>query len=220
MVFTVPKTLTEAHLRRVLDKEESDGRFPNAEVKNAQDQGRRYFAGLHQGSEAELVAWEARQAYIGMGFLLFAAAGMGIDSTALEGVDFPKLNEILGLDEKNLTAIAAVSLGYRSPKDGNAQRPKSRLTRDELFTSLDGECWAANQCHIALGFLLLAAAGMGVDATTLGGMHFEKVDEILGLAAKGQKSVMACALGYRSSDDWNADAPKSRFPLDAVATIL
>lgn len=130
-------SLTEAHLRRVLDKEESDGRFPNAEVKNAQDQGRRYFAGLHQGSEAELVAWEARQAYIGMGFLLFAAAGMGIDSTALEGVDFPKLNEILGLDEKNLTAIAAVSLGYRSPKDGNAQRPKSRLTRDELFTSLD-----------------------------------------------------------------------------------
>ena len=43
VVFTVPKTLTEAHLRRVLDKEESDGRFPNAEVKNAQDQGRRYF---------------------------------------------------------------------------------------------------------------------------------------------------------------------------------
>lgn len=42
VVFTVPKTLTEAHLRRVLDKEESDGRFPNAEVKNAQDQGRRY----------------------------------------------------------------------------------------------------------------------------------------------------------------------------------
>ena len=83
------------------------------------------------------MAWEARQAYIGMGFLLFAAAGMGIDSTALEGVDFPKLNEILGLDEKNLTAIAAVSLGYRSPKDGNAQRPKSRLTRDELFSSLD-----------------------------------------------------------------------------------
>ena len=34
-------------------------------------------------------------------------------------------------------SIAAVSLGYRSPKDGNAQRPKSRLTRDELFTSLD-----------------------------------------------------------------------------------
>ena len=58
VVFTVPKTLTEAHLRRVLDKEESDGRFPNAEVKNAQDQGRRYFAGLHQGRLVRLTsAW-------------------------------------------------------------------------------------------------------------------------------------------------------------------
>ena len=75
--------------------------------------------------------------FMGVSKKIDTAAGMGIDSTALEGVDFPKLNEIHGLDEKNLTAIAAVSLGYRSPKDGNAQRPKSRLTRDELFTSLD-----------------------------------------------------------------------------------
>lgn len=54
VVFTVPKTLTEAHLRRVLDKEESDGRFPNAEVKNAQDQGvvilRACIRGLKQSS--------------------------------------------------------------------------------------------------------------------------------------------------------------------------
>lgn len=54
VVFTVPKTLTEAHLRRVLDKEESDGRFPNAEVKNAQDQGavilRACITGLKQSS--------------------------------------------------------------------------------------------------------------------------------------------------------------------------
>lgn len=58
VVFTVPKTLTEAHLRRVLDKEESDGRFPNAEVKNAQDQGRRYFAGLHRGLKQS--SWRGR----------------------------------------------------------------------------------------------------------------------------------------------------------------
>ena len=137
VIFTVPKVLTDEHLKRVLEKEAEDGRFPNDEVKAAQDQGRRYFAGLHQGSEAELVSWEARQAYIGMGFLLFAAAGMGIDSTALEGADFDKLDEILNLKGTNLKTIAAVSLGYRNPKDGNAQRPKSRLTREELFTSLD-----------------------------------------------------------------------------------
>ena len=83
-----------------------------------------------------------------------------------------------------------------------------------------GENWAANQCHIALGVLLFAAAGMGLDATTLGGMYFDKVDDILGLAEKGQKSVMACAIGYRGGDDWNVDTPKSRFDFDQICTVL
>lgn len=83
-----------------------------------------------------------------------------------------------------------------------------------------GVVWATHQAHIALGFLLLAAAGMGVDATTLGGMKFDEVDRILGLAERKQTAVMAVALGYHSADDRNATCPKSRFPLEQVATIL
>lgn len=119
-----------------VEKEAADGRFPNDEIRKQQDQGRRYFAGLHMGSEKDLVEWEARQAYIGMGIMLYAAAGMGIDSTCLEGVDFKKVDEILGLREKGLTAVVLLSLGYRNPNDGNAMRPKSRLTTEELFTEI------------------------------------------------------------------------------------
>lgn len=137
IVFTVPTKLDDAHFERVLAKEAADGRFPNDEVKAQQDAGRRHFAGLHMGSEKDLVEWAARQAYIGMGIVLYAAAGMGIDSTCLEGVDFAKLDEILGLREKGLTSVVALSLGYRNPKDGNAQRPKSRLAAEDLFTSID-----------------------------------------------------------------------------------
>lgn len=127
IVFTVPTKLDDAHFERVLAKEAADGRFPNDEVKAQQDAGRRHFAGLHMGSKKDLVEWAARQAYI----------GMGIDSTCLEGVDFAKLDEILGLREKGLTSVVALSLGYRNPKDGNAQRPKSRLAAEDLFTSID-----------------------------------------------------------------------------------
>ncbi|MDO5531347.1 nitroreductase family protein [Sutterella sp.] len=134
IVFCVPKKLDDAHFERVLAQEVADGRLPNAELQAQQDAGRRHFAGLHMGSEAELVAWEARQAYIGMGIVLYAAAGMGIDSTCLEGVDFEKLDEILGLAERGLTSVVALSLGYRNPRDGNATRPKSRLPKEELFT--------------------------------------------------------------------------------------
>lgn len=83
-----------------------------------------------------------------------------------------------------------------------------------------GGVWAAEQAHIALGFLLLAAGAMGVDATALGGMWFEKLDEILGLPEKGEHAVMACALGHRAADDANARRPKSRLPFDEVVSFL
>ncbi len=83
-----------------------------------------------------------------------------------------------------------------------------------------GEIWAREQIGIALGFLLFAAGGMGVDATTLGGLWFDKVDEILGLEKAGRHAVIGIALGHHSADDANAMRPKSRFPFDEVVTIL
>lgn len=46
IVFAVKDPITDADFEEVLAKEEADGRFPNAEAKSVQDQGRRYFAGL------------------------------------------------------------------------------------------------------------------------------------------------------------------------------
>lgn len=98
------------------------------------DAGRRHFVGLHQVTQEELLSWETRQAYIAMGFLLWAAAERGIDSTCLEGLDMAKMDECLGLAEKGLRTVCAVSLGYRLPDDSNAARPKSRLPMDEVVT--------------------------------------------------------------------------------------
>lgn len=130
------KRVSDADFEEVLAKEEADGRFPNAEAKSVQDQGRRYFAGLFAKAPGGSYAWTARQSYIAMGFLLAAAAEKGIDSTPIEGLDTAKLDEILGLREKGMRSVAVVTLGYRSPNDGNAQRPKSRLALDRIVTRL------------------------------------------------------------------------------------
>lgn len=103
-------------------------------ASGAADAGRRHFVGLHQVTQEELLSWETRQAYIAMGFLLWAAAERGIDSTCLEGLDMAKMDECLGLAEKGLRTVCAVSLGYRLPEDSNAARPKSRLPMDEVVT--------------------------------------------------------------------------------------
>jgi len=46
------------------------------------------------------------------------------------------------------------------------------------------------------------------------------VDEALGLKAKGLRSRVMVALGYRSEDDFNARLPKSRLPESAVISEI
>lgn len=137
IVFAVKAGLDEAHLKRLLEKEIADGRFSGMEDQPGLDAGRRHFVGLHSKTEAESIAWETAQTYIALGFALYAAAGMGIDSTCLEGADFDELDRILGLREKGLRSVVALSLGKRAANDSNASRPKSRLTAEEVVSFID-----------------------------------------------------------------------------------
>ncbi len=77
-------------------------------------------------------------------------------------------------------------------------------------TSEQKQAWAAKQAYIALGFLLETAALLEVDATPMEGFDAGQFDEILGLKEKNLKSVVICALGYRSAEDTYANLPKVR----------
>lgn len=55
----------------------------------------------------------ARQAYIGFGLAITAAAFEGVDATPMEGFEPSKVDEILGLKEKGLKSVTLLPLGYR-----------------------------------------------------------------------------------------------------------
>ena len=55
----------------------------------------------------------AKQAYIGLGTALIAAAYEAVDSTPMEGFDPHALDTILGLREKGLRSVVMLPLGYR-----------------------------------------------------------------------------------------------------------
>ncbi|MDR3558260.1 MAG: NAD(P)H-dependent oxidoreductase [Candidatus Pacebacteria bacterium] len=59
------------------------------------------------------------------------------------------------------------------------------------------QAWAAKQAYIAFGVGIAAAALEEVDATPMEGFDSAKLDEALGLTAKGLKSAVILALGYR-----------------------
>lgn len=60
----------------------------------------------------------------------------GIDATPMEGFDADLLDAELGLRARDLTSVVVVALGYGSDANFNAELPKSRLPREQLFTHL------------------------------------------------------------------------------------
>jgi nitroreductase / dihydropteridine reductase len=72
------------------------------------------------------------------------------------------------------------------------------------------QIWAAKQAYIALGTALVAAAEQKVDACPMEGFDKAQFDEILGLAAKGLKSVVMLPLGFRAAEDASAGYKKVR----------
>lgn len=110
----------------------------------------------------------------------------------------------------------------------NAERVRNQppgsldALRDRILGTLaklspaDAHAWAARQCYIALGFFLSAAARLGIDACPMEGFQPDKYDDILGLTAKGLKSVVIATAGYRNVNDKYAGAAKVRFPVDEV----
>ncbi len=78
---------------------------------------------------------------------------------------------------------------------------------------------AARQAYIAVGVALLAAAQAKVDCTPMEGFDPAKLDEILGLRARGLRSVVILPLGYRQEEgDWLVKLAKVRRPLAEFLT--
>jgi len=78
---------------------------------------------------------------------------------------------------------------------------------------------AARQAYIGLGTALIAAAEQEVDSTPMEGFDPAAVDEILGLRAKGLRSVVILPIGYREAEgDWLVNLKKVRRPTEKFVT--
>lgn len=65
----------------------------------------------------EIQEWAKNQAYLAMGNLLTVCAMLRIDSCPMEGFVPAQYDKVLGLEEKNLSSVLAMPIGYRDPAD-------------------------------------------------------------------------------------------------------
>ena len=121
-------------LHEVLDKEEADGRFAEPKFKEQMHQVRKMFLDIRRYEQKDEPHWLVEQVYLNMGALLLGAATLGIDAVPMEGADLKALDEEFELRSKGYTAVAVISLGYRSEDDFNADLPKSRLSEASIIT--------------------------------------------------------------------------------------
>ena len=135
VLFCARTQVDDAHLQKVLAAEERDGRFASApEVKAAAHNTRLAYLNEHKFTKKDVPHWFEKQVYLNMGSFLLGAGLLGIDAVPLEGIDQTILDAEFGLNERDLTAITAVALGYRAETDFNAALPKSRLAAEDIFT--------------------------------------------------------------------------------------
>lgn len=87
-------------------------------------------------------------------------------------------------------------------------------------SSINIQPWVDNQIHITLGSILISASAEGVIAMPIGGFYNVLLDEILGASALGLRIVVIMALGYRSTEDFDADLPNGRVSKERVIFFL
>ncbi|MFT3788190.1 MAG: NAD(P)H-dependent oxidoreductase [Tepidisphaeraceae bacterium] len=127
VVFTGRKTLDAAYVDKFLAR--------TAEVRNTTVDSLAAYRGFIMGSvektQGQHLAWNSRQAYIAAGFLMLAAAELGLDACPMEGIDGAAYDKILGLEGTDYTTLCVVPVGYRSPDDKYGSLPKVRFeTKD------------------------------------------------------------------------------------------
>lgn len=128
--------LDEIYMQHLIEQETTDGRMNKPEIKQLIYNARNTFTNIHKYELKDQQHWVEKQVYLNMGTLLLGAALLGIDALPMEGIDCKAIDQEFNLREKGFTAIAAVSLGYRTETDFNApdKTPKSRLALEEIIT--------------------------------------------------------------------------------------
>jgi len=77
------------------------------------------------------------QAYIAIGTLMTVCAEQQIDSCPMEGFNPVKIDEILGLEKKNLRSVLLLPVGYRADDDIMSAMKKVRKPLDQVIIEID-----------------------------------------------------------------------------------
>lgn len=129
LVFAVIEKLGYAELDDYMERIASVRQLPLDSLTVFREQAAAF---IFNRSEEDLFNWAAKQAYIGLGTSLLAAAAQKVDSTPMEGFDHNMFDEVLRLKELGLKSVVNLVLGDRAEEDKYGAYKKVRLPLHRL----------------------------------------------------------------------------------------
>ena len=134
LVFAAWDTYTPARINQMFDLVNETRGFTNEGWENYR---KNLLANYPTRSEEVNYNHAAKQAYIGFGIALAAAAEQEVDATPMEGFDPAVVDNILQLKEKGLKSVVLLPLGYRdAEKDWLVKLPKVRKSKADFITEV------------------------------------------------------------------------------------
>ena len=142
-IFESSRTILFAHnphytrddYAKVVDKAIKDGRTKPEERENAFSGF--VFAQINTDENGNTSVWTKNQTYLALGNTLHTLARLKIDSTPLEGIDSPLVNEVFKEELQGFHCEVALCIGYHDTEaDNNANIPKSRLALDDVLVRI------------------------------------------------------------------------------------
>ena len=135
MVFAAFNDVTPDYIETYIQMSENQRNLPNGAMNDFKNALISFFG--PNSAEANAL-WSEKQAYIGLGTALIAAAELKVDSTPMEGFDSKHFDNLLNLSSKGLHTAVVLSLGYRDGEnDYLAKMKKVRLPIDKFSISID-----------------------------------------------------------------------------------
>ena len=131
LVFATWDEVTEHSVENYINEIAKQREIPVESLNGLQDMINN---GLSFLTHEQKISWAQRQAYIGLGFALTAAAVEEIDSTPMEGFVPESVDTVLGLQELGLKSVVVLPLGYRDTEnDSLSTLKKVRWDNDKFF---------------------------------------------------------------------------------------
>lgn len=135
LVFAAYDEYTNDRIESVFAQQERERDLPAGfatDYKNA------LISSFQQKTKDQHFEHSARQAYIGFGLSIAAAAEQRVDATPMEGFINAELDELLGLAAQNLKSVTILALGYRDTEnDWLVNMKKVRKAKEDFVIQLN-----------------------------------------------------------------------------------